>query len=293
MPSFSTDYRGLIEAGLTELLPSGRLRGGARLNEALRYAVFPGGKRMRPMLALLGARVCGAGAEGAVPAACATEFLHASSLIFDDLPAMDDADVRRGRPALHLVFGEDIALLAGLALLNQAYAIFGRSPELMGEAARCIGVNGMIGGQAADLEFCGAGGATGDCVSRNQKTTALMRLTLTAGALACEAPEEDVRALARCGECLGSAYQIYDDLLDEWGRREFTGKPERQDLRHHRPSNVAEYGVDAALEQVAVLVDEAKAVLLKRFGNRGAVPELIRAIDGVVSKASAADLVSA
>ena len=210
------------------------------------------------MLALLGARACGASAERALPAACATEFLHASSLIFDDLPAMDDADLRRGRPALHLVFGEDMALLTGLALLNQAYAIFGTSPELMREAVQCIGVNGMIGGQVADLEIRNSGVATGDCVSRNQKTTALMRLTLTAGAIACEASAEDVSVLAHSGECLGSAYQIYDDLLDQWGCREVTGKPEGQDLRHHRPSNVAEYGLHASLDQVERLVQRSE-----------------------------------
>ena len=150
-------YRGLIESHLEHLLPCSGVRAAGRLNSAIRYAIFPGGKRMRPMLALMGAQLAQVNIDRAVPAACATEFLHAASLIFDDLPSMDDADVRRGRPALHLVFGEDVALLTALALLNRAYAIFGRSPALMHQATECIGVDGMIGGQAVDLEIRAAG----------------------------------------------------------------------------------------------------------------------------------------
>ena len=150
-------YRDLIESHLRALLPTSGLRETDRLNAAIRYAVFPGGKRMRPILTLLGAEAAGGQAEAALDAACAVEFLHAGSLIFDDLPAMDNARERRGVPALHLVFGEDIAVLAALALLNQAYAIFGRSPRLIAEAVSCIGINGMIGGQAVDLAYRGAG----------------------------------------------------------------------------------------------------------------------------------------
>ena len=288
-------HRELIEGGLERFLPTGHLLGARRLNEAIRYAIFPGGKRMRPLLALMGAEVAGCSAEAALPAACATEFLHASSLIFDDLPAMDDADVRRGRSALHLSFGEDTALLTALALLNQAYALFGVTPDLLREAVECIGVNGMIGGQAADLEIRAAGTAS-ECgrESRNRKTTGLMRLTLTAGAMAAGAKTKDIRALAHCGECLGEAYQTYDDLLDEFGGCEQTGKTARQDARHHRASHVAEFGIEASRRHVYSLTDQAKDCLVTHFGNSRAVFVLLTAIDKVMShSASAAGLVSA
>ncbi|MDQ6699182.1 MAG: polyprenyl synthetase family protein [Acidobacteriota bacterium] len=206
--------RDLIEQRLHALLPISSIRGAHRLNSAIHYAIFPGGRRMRPMLTLLGAKAAGArletDLETAIEVACAVEFLHASSLILDDLPAMDNARERRGRPALHLVFGEDVGMLAALALLNQAYGIFGRSPRLIAEAVSCIGVNGTIGGQAVDLAHRGANNS-GQGI---EKTTALLRFALTAGAIAYGAGSADVRALARCGECLGEAYQIYDDLLD-------------------------------------------------------------------------------
>ncbi len=295
MPGNHITHRDLIETGLERFLPNGRLLGAKRLNEAVRYAIFPGGKRMRPLLALMGAEVAGCSAEEALPAACATEYLHASSLIFDDLPAMDDADVRRGRSALHLRFGEDTALLTALALLNQTYALFGTDPALLREAVDCIGVNGMIGGQAADLAIRAAGMAS-ECgrESRNRKTTGLMRLTMTAGAMAAGASTRDVRVLAHCGECFGEAYQTYDDLLDEFGGCEQTGKTARQDARHHRASHVAEFGIEASRQHVYALTAEAKDCLRSHFGGTRAVYTLLSAINGVMShSANAAGLVSA
>jgi geranylgeranyl diphosphate synthase type II len=293
MPHSAADYRRLIESGLEDLLPISNVRAARRLNSAIRYAVFPGGKRMRPILALMGSQIVRGEVDHAIPAACATEFLHASSLIFDDLPAMDDADVRRGRPALHLAFGEDTALLTALALLNQAYAIFGHTPALIREASQCIGVDGMIGGQAVDLDIRIAGGNPEKFDSRNRKTTALMRLTLTAGAMACGAGDRDVAALARCGECLGEAYQIYDDLLDEFGRSEETGKTAHQDARHQRPSHVLEFGSDASRDHLSSLIAESKDALVSRFGQTEPVIALSCAIDSIVRKVSAAGLVTA
>ena len=295
MSSSFISHRQLIETALQEFAPEGHLLGTKRLNEAIRFALFPGGKRMRPMLALLGAEVAGCCAKSALPAACATEFLHASSLIFDDMPAMDDADVRRGRPALHLSFGEDTALLTALALLNQAYLLFGATPVLLREAVECIGVNGMIGGQAADLAIRAAGSANQrGRESRNRKTTGLMRLTMTAGAIAGGATSNDVRVLAHCGECLGEAYQTYDDLLDEFCGCEQTGKTARQDARHNRASHVAEFGILASREHVYELTEEAKDCLRAHFGGTDAVLAMLSAIDSVMSHSAApAGLVSA
>ncbi len=204
-----SSLRGSIEIALESRLPTSSLPGGDMLNEAVRSAVYPGGKRMRPLFTLLASHAAGVDIERALDAACAVEFLHSSSLVFDDLPCMDDAALRRDRPPLHRVYGESTALLAGLALLNQSYLLFAGSAALVREAAECIGMNGMIGGQALDVSD-----QASDLDSRDRKTTALMRLTLTAGAIAGGATHQSVSVLADCGERLGRAYQMLDDLMD-------------------------------------------------------------------------------
>jgi geranylgeranyl pyrophosphate synthase len=141
----------LIESALLAHLPQCGLPGAKPLDDALHYVMFPGGKRLRPILSIMGARIFNPDPRPALGAACAVEFIHASSLIFDDLPCMDDAAIRRGLPVVHKVYGEEVAWLAGIALLNQAYALFGKVPALIHEATYCIGVEGMIGGQALDL----------------------------------------------------------------------------------------------------------------------------------------------
>ncbi len=240
----------LIEAALGAALPVSTLRGSEALNEAIRCAVYPGGKRMRPLFTLLAAQAAGVNPEAAMDAACAVELLHSSSLIFDDLPCMDDADLRRNRPAVHLLFGESTALLAALALMNQAYALFASSPKLVREAAACIGVNGMIGGQAVDVS-----GA--DLESRDRKTSALMRLTLMAGAEAGGAPEAWVELLARTGERLGRAYQMLDDLMDSCTE---SGKTAAQDERHKRTAWTV------SKEAVLADVEDCAALLRSEFG---------------------------
>lgn len=278
---FIAEQRPVVEAALIRYLPCSTQPHARRLNEALQYALFPGGKRWRPLLTLLGAQITGAPGKGALPAACAVEYLHTSSLVFDDLPAMDDAAVRRGRATLHRVFGESLALLAGLALLNESYALLSRAAAddeaaawLVAEAARCVGTDGMIGGQAVDLVLQGAGQGPAALVSRNLKTTALMRLTLSAGAMAGGASEDDTAVLAEFGEALGMAYQIGDDLLDELAASDQSGKPAQQDARHGRSSYVAELGVEGARRLAASLIEEAKESLRERFGARQEVEML-------------------
>ena len=290
MHETSCDLRAIIEDGLRQYLPQSRLVCSERLNEALEYALFPGGKRMRPILTLLGARMVGGCLSRALPVACAVEFLHTTSLIFDDLPAMDDADLRRGSPALHLVFGEGLAQLAALALLNQTYALFGGSAALIAEAAECLGMDGMIGGQAIDLEARSNHCAPAPFTARNRKTSALMRLTLTAGAIACEAGALDIEALAYAGECLGEAYQVCDDLLDQYLERDETGKTCHQDARHHRPNHAAEFGPEACQAHVIGLVEDAKLTLTRRFGAVGPVSLMLTHIDSIVREFSRAGL---
>jgi geranylgeranyl pyrophosphate synthase/GT2 family glycosyltransferase len=246
------------------------------LNDALHYALFPGGKRLRPLLTILAARIFSAQDERVVKAACAVELVHASSLIIDDLPCMDDADIRRGRQALHRVYGEEVALLAGIALLNQAYALFSETPELIREAVECIGVDGMIGGQAIDLCADPRGVSLAE---RDRKTSALMRLALTAGALAAGASRQDVAPLAAAGQQLGQAYQICDDLLDAGLADDSSGKTIGQDLRHHRPSHGARLDADARRAEAVGLVDQVRRSLLDHFGPSIEVSGLTNFID--------------
>jgi geranylgeranyl diphosphate synthase type II len=274
-------HREEVESALGRHLPLSCQERAGRLNEALRYSLFPGGKRWRPILVLLGAEVVGADPQRAMPAACAMEYLHTSSIILDDLPAMDDAELRRGRQTLHRVYGESLALLAALALLNQSYGLLVETAlangchepglRLVREAVACIGADGMIGGQAVDLVLEGAGQGRELLASRNLKTTALMRLTLVAGALACGALPAETEILARFGEDLGMAYQICDDLLDELVATEELGKPARQDARHARSNYVTEMGVEAAHRMAGQLVESGLSTLRGQFGDRPAI----------------------
>lgn len=265
-PASFAELRALVDDALERALPMSSLPGSEALNGAIHCAIYPGGKRMRPLFTLLAAQAAGVPADAALNAACAVELLHSSSLIFDDLPCMDDADLRRNRPAIHLIFGESLALLAGLALLNQAYFLFAGSARLVQEAASCIGVNGMIGGQAADV--------TGsDLQSRDCKTSALMRLTLVAGAEAGGAPAAAVAVLGQCGERLGRAYQMLDDLMDTCTG---SGKTMAQDKRHQRTA------WSVSPEAILAEVDECCLLLTGSLGE--AARPLAAAVDMVFAR---------
>lgn len=295
--AFIARHHQSLEDALAAHLPLSHHTGAGRLNEAITAAVFPGGKRMRPLLTVMGAQAAGVSAGAARLAAVAIEYLHSSSLVLDDMPAMDDAALRRGRAALHVAYGEGVAMLAALALLNQAYALLARAAEsngaavagLVSEAALCIGANGMIGGQAADIERQ----TTNDfdtLTMRNLKTTALLRLAMIAGAMAGGANPDDVAALAHYGESLGFAYQVYDDLLDEVGDSNALGKPARQDARHGRPSFVAQLGVEGAHALAIRLIEEAKAAVSDQFGRTDAARLLNEAADFIFGDARGLEL---
>jgi geranylgeranyl pyrophosphate synthase len=296
LDSFIADNRACIEAALRARLPLSSLPAARRLNEALNYALFPGGKRLRPALSLLASSLAGVPRAQGLTLACAVEFLHSSSLIMDDLPGMDDAALRRNRRTLHLVFGEGMAMLAALALLNQSYALFaeaarscgrtGSVESLVAEAAKAVGGEGMIGGQAIDLESKAGSVDAGALAGRDLKTVALMRLMMTAGALACGAPAEDVRALRKFGDCFGRAYQVCDDLLDECGEAS-TGKPVCQDARHLRPTSVAFYGVEGARRFAEELIGRGVAGLDERFGSRSEARLLAEAAQLLLSRVDA------
>lgn len=296
LANFIRDQQREVETALRRHLPISSKPGTARFNKALHYAVFPGGKRLRPIIALLAARLVGVG-QKAMPGACAIEFLHSSSLIVDDLPGMDDADMRRNKTALHLVFGQGLAVLAAVALLNQSYALLvsgaramdgdGRLTELLEEAVKCIGANGMIGGQVIDLESNATVLDREVLAHRDAKTIALMRLMMTCGALTAGASTDDLAALAGFGELMGEAYQICDDLLDELAESSLTGKTAKQDSRHWRPSAVAEMGHHDAYRRAVAQLEKAKALLATRFGNVPEVRLLCEIADLVANKVPA------
>ena len=236
-----------------------------RLAEAVRYGLLAPGKRLRPLLVVLAAEAAGGSLERALPAACAVEMIHAYSLIHDDLPAMDDDDLRRGRPTCHKAFDEGTAILAGDALLTLAFEVLAREISPGDVAARCCaelaqaaGCQGMVGGQADDLEyqFTTAGIATLERIHR-RKTGAMMTVSLRLGGIVAEADERQLAALTAYGRNLGLAFQIVDDLLDVSGTEGAVGKRVGKDDGRGKLTFPALVGVEESRHRAARLVDEA------------------------------------
>jgi geranylgeranyl pyrophosphate synthase len=260
-----------IDERLDQLLPGAN--GGARtVAEAMRYAVLGGGKRLRPVLVLAAHEACGGREDAARDPACALELIHTYSLIHDDLPSMDDDDLRRGRPTLHRVFGEAAAILAGDALLTLAFELLGSRPtgalhaarraDAVVLAARASGVAGMVGGQIADLEAeCQAIDATALEWIHLRKTGALFEASCEIGALHAAAGEAPRAALAAYGRKLGLAFQIADDLLDMEDAAGVLGKTPGKDERQGKATYPSIHGVDASRSFAARLIDAAVASL--------------------------------
>lgn len=213
-------YLGLIEKELKRLLRAHQARP-LSIHKAMQYAIFTGGKRFRPVLALSACEACGGKAQAAIPAALAIEAIHTYSLIHDDLPALDNDDMRRGKPTCHKRFGEANAILAGDALLTLAFEWVagikpaGRAVRILGEISKAAGTRGMIGGQVVDLEALAKQKTLieHDFISR-LKTGALIRVSAVSGALAAGATKKQLESITRYGECLGLAFQVVDDILD-------------------------------------------------------------------------------
>jgi len=248
-----------------------------RVVEAMRYALMGGGKRIRPFLVLNGARLFDVPEDGARRTAAAIEMVHSYSLVHDDLPAMDNADLRRGRPSVHRQFDEATAILAGDGLLTQAFEVLADPAthadplvraELALALARAAGAGGMVGGQMIDLE---AQHATLDleAITRLQrmKTGAIIGFSCIAGAILASAPPAARRALELYAEDLGLAFQIADDLLDVESSEAVTGKPVGQDEAAGKATFVAVLGVDEARRRATFIADRA-ASHLDLFGNR-------------------------
>ena len=270
-----------VDAALERFLPAETLRPGT-LHKAMRYSVFAGGKRLRPVLVIAGAEAVGGTAEQVMPSACAMELIHTYSLVHDDLPAMDNDDFRRGVPTNHKVFGEAMAILAGDALLTLAFRLVadnaGQSAALRDvvvDIADAAGQKGMVAGQVADLEAEGrqVGAEVVDYIHAH-KTGALIRTSLRIGAMLCGADATQIRALSVAGADLGLAFQIVDDILDVVASSEELGKTAGKDLIQQKATYPALHGVDASRARARSLIAAAEEALAE-LGPRA---EPIRAL---------------
>ena len=264
-----------VEARLQSLVPAqpGPL---SQVMESMRYSLFAGGKRLRPILLMAAADAVGADGHRFLQSACALEMIHTYSLIHDDLPAMDDDDYRRGRLTNHKVFGEGMAVLAGDGLLTLAFEILLSQPEVTPdvlvrvtrEVAQAAGPSGMVGGQAIDL------GSEGQQPSpeimklmHRLKTGALFRASLRAGAMLGGGSDEDIQGLTDYAEQFGLAFQITDDILDVTGSEAALGKPIGSDEKNNKATYVSVYSLPEAQRMAQEAVSDAVAAL-GRFGDR-------------------------
>jgi geranylgeranyl diphosphate synthase type II len=240
------------------------------LREATEYAVFSGGKRMRPLVCLMTAAACGGREDAALPAAVALELIHCYSLAHDDLPAMDDDDFRRGSPTCHKKFGEGMAILAGDALLTRAFEVVARelppavAAPCTADLAHAAGIAGMVNGQAADL--LGEGQAPTEERVRwihLRKTAALFRAAAGCGARCAGAPAPLIADAAEFGESIGLAFQVVDDLLGKGGDPVQTGKPVGKDDERRKLTYPAAIGIAAARERAAALTARARTAATK------------------------------
>jgi geranylgeranyl diphosphate synthase type II len=280
LKEYLIERKALIDRTLDETLPRGT-GDPALIIEAVRYSVFAGGKRLRPILCLAAAEAAGGKKETILPAACALEMIHTYSLIHDDLPAMDNDDFRRGKPTSHKVFGEGIAILAGDALLTEAFRLLcdrermpdvdpERTLRVVREIAEAAGFFGMVGGQVKDLL---AEGENVDLKTlyaiHRLKTGALILASLRTGAILAGAGEASLASLSDYGRRIGLAFQIVDDILNVEGDPALLGKGTGSDAARGKVTFPALMGVEASRDRAGELVREALASLVT-FAERAA-----------------------
>lgn len=277
--------REIIDEALNQYLPP-ETEYPQTIHEAMRYSVFAGGKRLRPILVIAAAEVVGGRAEKVLPTACAIELIHTFSLIHDDLPAIDNDDYRRGKLTCHKVFGEDMAILAGDGLLTHAFQLLAQNSEIktinkeamplvIKEVAAAIGTLGLIGGEVVDIQ---SEGKEIDLPRleyiHSHKTGALIAISLRVGAMLMDAQEEEIEALFQYGKLIGLAFQIVDDILNVEGDEVQLGKPVGSDLRQKKATYPALFGIEASRQKARRLVEEAKKEL-EIFGEKGEILRLL------------------
>jgi geranylgeranyl diphosphate synthase type II len=272
-----------IDRALDRYLPKASIKP-ATLHKAMRYSLFAGGKRLRPILCLAAAEACRGDIDNALPLACAVECIHTYSLVHDDLPSMDNDDFRRGRPTCHKVFGDGIAVLAGDALLTIAFEIVSTARPaprydisiLLGEIAVAAGSQRLIAGQVADLE------AEGKRVKRDQlrfihenKTAAMLKSSVRLGAMSANADAKRLAAITQFGERLGLAFQVIDDILDVTQTSEILGKSAGKDVAAKKATYPAVIGLEKSRAEARRLTRQAHdALSVFRGGNAEALHAL-------------------
>jgi geranylgeranyl diphosphate synthase type II len=269
LKSYLASRQRVIDRALDRFLPKDTTKP-ATIHKAMRYSLFAGGKRLRPILCLAAAEACGSKLDNALPLACALECIHTYSLVHDDLPSMDNDDFRRGRPTCHKVFGEGIAVLAGDALLTIAFELVSRAKStprystsiLLREVAVAAGSQKLIAGQVADLE------AEGKKTNRAQlryihenKTAAILTTTVRLGAMSANANAKKLNAITRFGRALGLAFQIIDDILDVTQTSEKLGKSAGKDVAAKKATYPAVIGLDASRVEAKRLTKQAHDAL--------------------------------
>ena len=260
-----------VNEWLDRLLPS-ETTPPEQLHRAMRYSLLAGGKRLRPALVLAAGEAFGADTDDLMPAACAIEMIHTYSLIHDDLPAMDNDDLRRGRPTCHKAFGEAVAILAGDALLTQAFRVLAadapkrdaeRQVKVIREVATAAGtVEALIGGQMADIESEGenVAGSTLEYIHRS-KTGAMIAASVVVGGTVAGANEDQIEKLRGYGRCIGLAFQIADDILDVTSTSEQLGKTPGKDQAANKATYPAIHGIAASQTRARELVEEAVEIV--------------------------------
>lgn len=277
LPHFFEEDHRLVDAELERLLPAANERP-SRIHQAMRYSVFAGGKRVRPILCMEAFRIFSSDTALVLPVACALEFIHTYSLIHDDLPALDNDDLRRGRPTCHKKFGEAMAILAGDALLTLAFETLAAAPllpaervALVREIAAAAGTrDGMVGGQVADLE-AERKQVTAELLEyiHRSKTAALIRASIVSGAIAGGASDEDRDLLRTFGGLIGWAFQVTDDILDVEESSASLGKTAGKDQAQQKATYPALFGLEKSHQFARELAARAMAAL-DRFGARAA-----------------------
>jgi geranylgeranyl diphosphate synthase type II len=267
LDNYLNEKRQLVDRVLSANLPPADTAP-AVIHEAMRYAVLGGGKRIRPIVAIAAAEACGAEVENLLVPVAALELIHTYSLVHDDLPALDDDDLRRGRKTTHVVFGEAMGILTGDALLTEAFAWLARPVvgvdaahqlRAVREVAIAVDSKGMIGGQVADIITAGTNETSAellDFIHRN-KTGKLLTASVVLGGLLANAPDDKIEALRRYGDAVGLAFQIVDDLLDQEEDAATLGKTAGKDLAQGKLTYPALFGADAARARVETLLEEA------------------------------------
>lgn len=268
LKAFMSAAIGRVNGALDEFLPPENARP-ETLSRAMRYSVFNGGKRVRPILAILACRACGGDEATVMPAACSLEMIHSYSLIHDDLPALDNDDLRRGKPSCHKAFGEDIAILAGDGLLT--YAFYNVAERMVGNPAAIrivrdlgyyAGVQGMVGGQVVDVISENEGGDedTLKYIHEN-KTAALLMTALRIGGLAAECDDSRLSKLTEYGMDIGLAFQIADDILDVEGDKETLGKSIGKDAASGKLTYPGLLGMERAKKAASEHAERAVQVM--------------------------------